>query len=103
MAIDFRVPLLACCLFGGAGFAGTVLAETSAAADPAEVQRAALEDPMVCKRMTPTGSRIVRRYCLKQSKWDAMREGGQRAARDSAIEESQFGYRRIGPGGTNRY
>lgn len=83
--------------------AGAVQAETSAEADPAEVQRAATEDPMVCKRMVPTGSRIQRRYCLKQSEWDAMREGGQRAANDAIVEESQFGYRGIGPGGTNPY
>ena len=101
MAFDIRSSLLAICLTGGAVFSASATAETSTSVDPADVQRAAIEDPMVCKRMMPTGSRIVRRYCRKQSEWDAMREGGQRAARDAAIEESQFGYRGIGPGGTN--
>ena len=41
----------------GIACADTVRAETSAAADPRDVQQAATEDPMVCKRITPTGSR----------------------------------------------
>jgi len=108
MAFEIRSSLLAVCLAGGAIFSALTfstpaIAETSTSADPADIQRAAIEDPMVCKRMTPTGSRIVRRYCRKQSEWDAMREGGQRAARDAAIERSQYGYREIGPGGTQPY
>ncbi len=103
MTLDLRAPLIAVSLAGSIGLADVAVAETSVSADPADVQRAAMADPMVCKRMAPTGSRIVRRYCLKRSEWDAMREGGQQAARDAAIEESQFGYRGIGPTGTNPY
>ena len=103
MAFDFRTPMLAAALVVGIGCATTVVAETSTTVDPREVQQAAVEDPKVCKRITPTGSRIARRICFKQSEWDAMREGGQRAARDAATEESQYGYRGIGPGGTNPY
>ena len=100
MAFEIRSSLLAICLTGSAVFSASSFAHDSASAHPADVQRAAMQDPKVCKRITPTGSRIARRYCFKQSEWDAMREGGQRAARDAAIEKSQYGYREIGPGGT---
>ena len=97
MAFDVRTALLAASMITGIACADTVRAETSAAADPRDVQQAATEDPMVCKRITPTGSRIARRFCFKRSEWDAMREGGQRAARDAAIEHSQYGYRGVAP------
>ncbi len=42
----------------------------------ADIQAAAEENPTVCKPRTLTGSRIVRRYCLRKSQWDAMREDG---------------------------
>ncbi|TNF88347.1 MAG: hypothetical protein EP301_05130 [Gammaproteobacteria bacterium] len=103
MAFDIRSPLLAVCLIGGALFSASAAAEKSTPVNPADVQRTAMEDPKVCKRITPTGSRIARRFCFRQSEWEAMRDGGQRAARDAAIEESQFGYRGIGPGGPNRF
>lgn len=103
MAFEFRSSLMAICLIGGAVFSASAIADENALVDPADVQRAAMQDPKVCKRITPTGSRIARRYCFKQSEWDAMREGGQRAARDAAIERSQYGYREIGPGGTQPY
>ncbi len=102
MASDLRAPLLAACLIL-AGYAGQASAESSVPSNPQEAQREAMEDPMVCKRFTPTGSRISKKFCYKRSEWDAMREGGQRAARDAAIERSQYGYRDIGPGGTNPY
>lgn len=102
MAFDFRTALLAAFLLTGIASVDTVWAESSAAADPRDVQQAATEDPMVCKRFTPTGSRIVRRFCYKQSEWNAMREGGQRAARDSSLEHSQYGYRGVAPS-TNTY
>ena len=103
MATKLSRAALAACLAGSVAWSGSALAEKSSSVEPADVQQAAMEDPKVCKRMTPTGSRIARRFCLKRSEWEAMREGGQRAARDAAIEESQFGYRGIGPGGTNPY
>ncbi len=55
-------------------------------------QQAQAEDPKICKRVVPTGSRIARRYCLSKSEWDAMREDGQKAARDAFALESQYGY-----------
>ena len=97
MAFDARTAVLTAFLIVGTAYAQTVSAETSTAADPSDVQKAATEDPMVCKRFTPTGSRIARRFCYRQSEWDAMREGGQRAARDAAIEQSQYGYRGVAP------
>ncbi len=99
--IRLGTGILVCGLLAAAGLAAQ--AGTGTPSDPAETRREVTEDPMVCKRMAPTGSRIQRRYCLKQSQWDAMREGGQRAANDAIVEESQFGYRGIGPGGTNPY
>ena len=103
MAFEIRSLLLAICLIGGVAFSASAIADKRTSVDPADVQRAAVADPKVCKRITPTGSRIARRFCLKQSEWDAMREGGQRAARDAAIEESQFGYRGPSPGGTRPF
>lgn len=78
-------------------------AEADPIVHPADVQSAEAENPMVCKRMTPTGSRIARRYCRRQSEWDSMKDDGQKAARDALILESQYGYRGVGPGGPNPY
>ncbi|MGD8829405.1 MAG: hypothetical protein PVF57_02270 [Pseudomonadales bacterium] len=80
----------------GICLAGVALADASAdalaSATPAEIQRAEEQDPMVCKRFKPTGSYIARRYCLRKSQWDLMREEGQRAAREAIALSSQFGY-----------
>lgn len=71
---------------------GDASADALASASPAEIQRAEERDPMVCKRFKPTGSYIARRYCLRKSQWDLMREESQRAAREAIAQSSQFGY-----------
>lgn len=78
-------------------------AEANPTLHPADVQSAEVENPMVCKRMMPTGSRIARRFCRRQSEWDSMKENGQKAARDALVLESQYGYTGMGPGGPNPY
>ena len=50
------------------------------------------KDAKICKRIKPTGSRIVKRYCLPKSEWDDMRSGGQRAAREAIRDSAQVTY-----------
>ena len=40
-------------------------------------------DMVVCKRFTPTGSRIYKRICLPQREWLRLRERAQRDTRDA--------------------
>ncbi|MFK7829053.1 MAG: hypothetical protein AB8B57_04665 [Congregibacter sp.] len=40
-------------------------------------------DPRVCKRVIPTGTRIAKRACMKQSQWDTIRNNAQTATEDS--------------------
>ena len=98
--IGLRAALSIGCLVGAVA---NVYAEPNAPPSPAEIQQRAMEDPKICKRVVPTGSRIARRYCFRKSEWEAMREGGQRAAREANGQAAQYGYRGVGPSGTNPY
>lgn len=100
MAWSIRTTIAGVCLLL---FSSLLHSEAEPLVQPADVQAAEEDNPMVCKRMTPTGSRIVRRYCLRESQWDAMRDSGQRAARDAITLENQYGYHGMGPGGPNPY
>lgn len=40
-------------------------------------------DMMVCKRFTPTGSRIYKRICLPQKEWLRLRDSAQRDTRNA--------------------
>jgi len=73
----------------------TAAEKAEPAREPLAALAAADDDPKVCKRLIPTGSRIVRRLCLPKSEWEAMREDGQKAARDAIRDDSQVRY---GPG-----
>jgi hypothetical protein len=49
------------------------------------------DDPRVCERIIPTGTRIAQRVCFKQSEWDQMRANAQQAAEDSQRRAVQQG------------
>lgn len=91
----FRRSSAVLALCAGLLAAGGAVAEAAVAADTPSRQaesRVQVDEAKVCKRVVPTGSRIARRYCLTKSQWDAMREEGQKAARDAFALESQYGY-----------
>ena len=66
-------------------FGAPVLAGTEATPNdpsPAEIQKAAEQNPKICKRFKPTGSNIPKTFCFRRSTWDAMREESQKGLRD---------------------
>ena len=87
--------LLAGVLLTGTLSAGAVYGAESKP-DAAVLTTAAVEERKICKRFTPTGSRIPKRICLPERQWAAMREGGQRAARDAIRDDSQVRYKPAG-------
>jgi len=91
---------VAAVLFAAVVLASPAIATEQTAADRQDTSAVSKQDrtvaredeAKVCKRVVPTGSRIARRYCLTRSEWDAMRDAGQKAARDAFALESQYGY-----------
>ncbi len=49
--------------------------------DPKYVDMGTPEDPRVCKTITPIGTRIGERICMRQSQWDAQSENASEAVR----------------------
>ena len=49
--------------------------------DPQYVDMGTPEDPRVCKTITPIGSRIGERICMRQSQWDAQSQNASEAVR----------------------
>lgn len=45
--------------------------------DVADSAVAANDDPMVCKRVIPTGTRVAQRTCMRQSEFDKAEQDGQ--------------------------
>jgi hypothetical protein len=45
--------------------------------DVADSAVAATDDPMVCKRVIPTGTRVAQRTCMRQSEFDKAKKDGQ--------------------------
>lgn len=83
-AIGFRASAIAVLAGVVLGFGTPVAAETASVetTSPADIQKAAVQDPKVCKRFKPTGSNISKTYCFRKSTWDTMRENSQRELRD---------------------
>jgi hypothetical protein len=79
---------------GGASASASIeqgAANTVAQADAPASAHAAVDDPRVCERIIPTGTRIAQRVCFKQSEWDQMRENAQMATQDSQRRAVQQG------------
>ncbi len=79
--------LSACSTSGGQQAAGDQAAppaEREMTAEEAEAAAvAAAFDPRVCKRFAPTGTRISKKVCKKQSEWDALRANAQEGGADA--------------------
>ena len=71
---------------GGAGAQSAAGGDAVASADTdgqtAEGAPARPFDPITCKKIAPTGTRIKYKTCKKQSEWDAIEEGSQKAGED---------------------
>jgi len=52
-------------------------------------------DPVICKKITPTGSRIPQRHCMRRSSW----LGLEKKARDNSDEIGQSREQMQGPDG----
>jgi hypothetical protein len=81
----------------------TPLAFTSASQSPkldeadlvaAVTPESAETDMVVCKRFTPTGSRIHKRICLPQREWLRLREKAQKDTRDVRRVNNYVRYQR---------
>lgn len=48
-------------------------------------------DPVKCETITPIGTRIGQRVCLRQSEWDRMRGAGQGLAEETQRRSTHVG------------
>jgi hypothetical protein len=78
--------LTACAAPGGsrppAATPAPVAAAAPVAATVAAARAPAERDPVICKNVTPVGTRFVRRACMRESAWlQAQRDGREAAER----------------------
>jgi len=74
-------------------FIALLLLQATAAAPPAQVASTPPDDAkIVCKTITPTGSRLGgERICLPKREWRRLHESGQEATRDMQDNYSKQG------------
>ncbi|WOJ95813.1 hypothetical protein R0137_11220 [Congregibacter brevis] len=65
------VALLSACSSTGGSSAGTANSTTNAVAQANE------EDPLICENYIPSGTRIARKVCIRQSEKDRIQEQAQ--------------------------
>ena len=68
------------------------LLQAAAAADPAAIQVTPPDDAkIVCKTITPTGSRLGgKRVCLSKKEWRRMQKESEEATRESQDHQSKM-------------
>ena len=99
-ALALSAALVGCSSSGAQQAAATPPAKAPEAAAPAPAEAAPAEttakvDRTVCKSIAPTGSRIARKVCRKQSEWEEMAREG----RDAAGQVQRRGDQTVPPGG----
>jgi hypothetical protein len=78
-ALAGAVLLAACSSSAPVGSGGEVAAAEDAA------------DPRKCKYVTPIGSRIGQRVCMKRSEWERMAENARKATKETQQRANQVG------------
>jgi len=59
--------------------------EETTGAEPSEAAtvEARIDDPVICRTQTTTGTRFSKRQCMRQSEWDRAKEASQTALRET--------------------
>lgn len=91
-AVICGAMVLSACSSSGGGYASSgATATNNAVAQGGEAVAAGDPDPRVCKTVTPIGTRIGQRTCMKQSEWDRMAENARKATRETQQRANQVG------------
>jgi hypothetical protein len=79
---------------------GASLAQVTGAAAAVQADTSKEKSRRVCRTVTPSGSRLVRRVCRTQEDWDATQQKAQDGAFESQLRDASLLEQAPGPLGT---
>ena len=79
---------------------GATLAQVTGAAAAVQADTSREKSRRVCRTVTPSGSRLIRRVCRTQEEWDATQQKAQDGAFESQMRDQTLFEQASGPMGS---